>query len=250
MSNAQIHEQAKEQTKNYDKLVRVLQYAAIAFMVVMVAAAIVFMKKYHISVSNAAALKEYLTGGTLTIAVMLIAITVVKSFALIFPPAVIFVVSGMVFDNLWTAWLVNLIATAASLILPYYLGRFTGKSMVDTLKKRFKKVQKIDDFAGANDFALVFVLKAGGFLPSDVSSLIFGAMNIPFGRYFIAANIGMLPLNLLWTLLGAKGDVTNPLSFLYVLPILIFAIAAAIGMSKFSKKKAANAAAENEKGSE
>ena len=244
------NEQTKEQAKNYDKLVKVLQYVAIAFMVVMVVVAIVFMKKYHISVSNAAALKEYLTGGTLTIAAMLITITVVKSFALVFPPAVIFVVSGMVFDNLWTAWLVNLIATAASLILPYYLGRFTGKSMVDTLKKRFKKVQKIDDFAGANDFALVFVLKAGGFLPSDVSSLIFGAMNIPFGRYFLAANIGMLPLNLLWTLLGAKGDVTNPLSFLYVLPILIFAIAAAFGMSRFSKKREAKElsnSAKNEK---
>ena len=240
-----------EQNKSYDKLVKILQIAAIVFMLAMVVVVVFFMKKYHISVSNAASLTEYLTGGTLTVALIIIAFTVVKSFALVFPPAVIFVVSGMFFDHLWTAWLVNLIATAASLILPYYLGKFTGKGMVDTLKKRFKKVQKLDEFAGANDFALVFVIKAGGFLPSDVTSLIFGAMNIPFGRYFLAANIGMLPLNLLWTLLGAKGDVTNPLSFLYVLPILIFAIAAAFGMSRFSKKKAAKQDAQaNEKGSE
>ena len=241
---------ANEQPKNYDKLVKILQYAAIALMVAMVVVAIVFMKKYNISVRNAASLKQYLTGGTWVIAAILVAVTVVKSFALVFPPAVIFVLSGMVFGSLWQAWLVNLVATAASLILPYYLGRFTGKGMVDTLKKRFKKVQQMEDFVDTNNFALVFVIKAGGFLPSDVTSLIFGAMNIPFGRYFLAANLGMLPLNLLWTLVGAKGDVTNPLSFLYVLPVLIFAIAAAFGMSRFSKKKASKAAADAQSAAE
>ena len=95
-----------EQNKSYDKLVKILQIAAIVFMLAMVVVVVFFMKKYHISVSNAASLTEYLTGGTLTVALIIIAFTVVKSFALVFPPAVIFVVSGMFFDHLWTAWLV------------------------------------------------------------------------------------------------------------------------------------------------
>ena len=174
----------------------------------------------------------------LTVALILIGFSVVKSFALVFPPAVLFVLSGLVFDAFWKAVLVNAVATALSLILPYYLGRFTGKDMVDSLKERFKAIKKLDDFAGENDFAVVLVFKAGGFLPSDLSSLLFGAMNIPFCSYFLASNLGLLVLNVLWTLVGFKGDLSNPLSFLYALPALVFAILAAVGMSVYKKKKA------------
>ena len=225
-----------EEKKNYDKLIKALQIAAVAFMLVMVATIVFLMAKYHISVKNADQIAGMLTGGTFTVALILIAFSVVKSFALVFPPAVIYAVSGIFFENYFTAVLVNLIATVLSLVLPYFLGKFTGKSMVDSLKKRFPKIAKLDGFAGENEFAVVFVIKASGMLPCDLSSLIFGAMDMTFPKYFLAANLGMLPLNLLWTLLGNKGDLSNPLSFLYVLPILLFAVAAAFIMKRFPKK--------------
>ena len=221
----------------YSALIKALQLASFAFMLVMLVLCVVLMKKNNISVKNVDALTQYLTGSTLTVALIITAFSVVKSFALIFPPAVLFVISGIVFDNMLTAVLVNLIATAASLILPYFLGRFTGLEMVNSLKKRFKAIQKLDDFADENSFAVVFVFKAGGFMPSDLSSLIFGALNIPFGKYFIASNLGMLVLNVLWSLVGAKGDLSNPLSFLYALPALLFAIGASVFMSIRKKKK-------------
>jgi uncharacterized membrane protein YdjX (TVP38/TMEM64 family) len=76
-------------------------------------------------------------------------------------------------------------------------------------------------------------------MPSDLSSLIFGAMKIPFGKSIIASNLGMLVLNVLWSLLGAKGDLSNPFTFLYALPALLFAILASVLMSKRQKKKEA-----------
>ncbi len=230
--------------KKYGKLVRILQILSFLFMAAMLTVCIVFMSKNHISVKTADTLAEYLTGGAFTIALILTGFSIVKSFALIFPPAVLFVLSGIVFDNFFVAVAVNAVATALSLILPYYLGRFTGKSMIETLSSRFKAVKKIDDFADANSFSLVFVFKAGGFMPSDLSSLIFGAMDIPFGKYFAAANLGMLILNILWTVVGSKGDLSNPLSYLYALPALLFAIAASVVMNKVKKRKQINA--ENE----
>ena len=221
----------------YAKMIKLLQILSFAFMFAMVVVCIVFMKKNNISVKNVDALTQYLTGSTITVALMITAFSVVKSFALIFPPAVLFVISGIVFDNMLTAVLVNFIATAASLILPYFLGRFTGLEMVNTLKKRFKAIQKLDDFTDENSFAVVFVFKAGGLMPSDLSSLIFGALNIPFAKYIIASNIGMLVLNVLWTLVGAKGDLSNPLSFLYALPALLFAIGASVFMTIRKNKK-------------
>ncbi len=224
-------------TDKYGKIVKILQLASFIFMIAMVVVCVVFLKKNNISVSNVDALTQYLTGGTLTVALILIGFSIVKSFALIFPPAVLFVLSGIVFDNMLTAVLINAAATALSLILPYFLGKFMGMDMVNSLKGRFKAIKKLDDFAGENSFAVVFVFKAGGLMPSDLSSLIFGAMNIPFGKYFIASNLGLLILNILWTLLGTYGDLSNPFTFLYALPALLFAIGASVFMSKRQKKK-------------
>lgn len=220
-----------------EKLVKSLQIASSVFMVIMLVAVVILMVKYNITPGNAAEIATYLQGGAMTIALVMIVFSIVKSFALVFPPALLFAISGIIFENLWLAVAVNFIATALSLFLPYFLGKFTGKDMVDTLKKKFPKVKKIDDFADANEFAVVFVIKASGLLPSDLSSLLFGAMNISFAKYIVAANLGMLPINVLWTLLGNKGDVSNPLSFLYVLPIPVFAVAATTLMKKMSKKK-------------
>ena len=226
-----------ENETRYGKLVKALQIASFVFMALMLALCIWFLAKNHISVKTADQLTQYLTGGEVTIALIMIGFSVVKSFALVFPPAVLFVLSGLVFDAYWKAVLVNVVATALSLVLPYFLGKFTGKDMVQSLSKRFKAIRKLDDFTGENDFAVVLIFKAGGFLPSDLSSLLFGAMDIPFGPYFLASNLGMLLLNCLWTLVGYKGDLSNPLSFLYALPALVFAILAAVGMSVYKKRK-------------
>jgi len=223
--------------KKYDKLIKVLQIISFLFMLAMVVVCIIFLNKNNISVKNVDALTQYLVGGTFTVAMIMVGFSIVKSFALVFPPAVLFVLSGIVFDNFPLAVFVNFVATACSLVLPYFLGRFTGADMVDSLKGRFKAVKKLDDFADENSFAVVLIFKAGGLMPSDLSSLIFGAMKIPFGKYFAAANLGMLVLNVLWSIVGVYGDITNPLSFLYALPALLFAIGASIFLAKRNKNK-------------
>ena len=231
-------------TKN-EKLVKGLQFASGIFMAVMLVVMVILMIKYNITPANADELSTYFQGGAVTIAVLMIVISVAKSFALVFPPALLFAISGIVFENFWVAVAVNFAGNALSMLLTYFLGRFTGKSMVDTLKQKFPKVKKIDDFTEANQSAVVFCIKASGLLPSDLSSVLFGAMNISFPKYLIAANLGMLPIDILWTLLGYKGDVSNPFSLLYILPIPVFAVFATVLMKKMSNKKNKPEQAEN-----
>ncbi len=231
-------------TKN-EKLVKGLQLASGIFMAVMLVVMVILMIKYNITPANADELSTYFQGGAVTIAVLMIVISVAKSFALVFPPALLFAISGIVFENFWVAVAVNFVGNALSMLLTYFLGRFTGKSMVDTLKQKFPKVKKIDDFTEANQSAVVFCIKASGLLPSDLSSVLFGAMNISFPKYLIAANLGMLPIDILWTLLGYKGDVSNPFSLLYILPIPVFAVFATVLMKKMSNKKNKPEQAEN-----
>ena len=231
-------------TKN-EKLVKGLQFASGIFMAVMLVVMVILMIKYNITPANADELSTYFQGGAVTIAVLMIVISVAKSFALVFPPALLFAISGIVFENFWVAVAVNFVGNALSMLLTYFLGRFTGKSMVDTLKQKFPKVKKIDDFTEANQSAVVFCIKASGLLPSDLSSVLFGALNISFPKYLIAANLGMLPIDILWTLLGYKGDVSNPFSLLYILPIPVFAVFATVLMKKMSNKKNKPEQAEN-----
>lgn len=227
-----------EKKKNYDKLIKVLQMAAVLFMLLMVAVMLVIMNKFDINIENAAELSSYITGGTLTVALIIIAFTVIKSFALVFPPAVIFAVSGILFENVWVAILVNFIGVALSMILPYYLGRFTGKELLYTLKGRFPKVKKLDDFAGKNEFMVVYVVKAAGVVPSDLMNIIYGAMNINFRKFFIASNLGMLPFNVLFSLLANKGDLSNPYTLLYIIPIPVFVVVMSVIVKKMTAKKA------------
>ena len=228
-----------KENKNYEKLVKTLQIAAIVFMLGMLIAMLIVMNKFDISIENAAELSKYITGGTLTVALIIIAFTVVKSFALVFPPAVIFAVSGLIIDNVWLAIGINIIGVALSVILPYYFGRFAGKDLLDSLKNKFPKIKKLDDFAGQNEFMVVYVVKASGVVPSDLMSVIYGAMGVNFFKFFIASNLGMLPFNILFTLLANKGDLSNPYTLLYIIPIPIFVVIMSIVVKRMTKKSEA-----------
>jgi len=221
--------------KDYHRLIKSLQITSAVFMLLTLAACVILLRKYDISVRNLGALQGLLRGGALAVAVYMILFSAVKSFALVFPVAILYALSGIFFESLWQALLVNAIATALSLSLPYFMGRFTGRAMMEALRRRFPKVKRLDDFAGANDFALVLLMKISGILASDLSSLIFGALDIPYRTYILAANLGMLPLNIMWTLLGSRGDLSNPRTFLYILPIVIFTVLCAVAVKKFEK---------------
>ncbi len=217
--------------KNYGKLVKALQIAAGVLMLAMVVLCIVLIQKYDIKVSNIPELSKMITGGTAAIAVGIILFSVIKSFALVFPPAVVFSVCAYIMPNYFIALLINLISVFLSLIIPYFLGRFTGAGMVDTLKSKFKAVKKIDDFAGANEMQTAFVVKLSGLLPGDLSSLLFGAMNVSFKNFMVGANLGMLPLAIVYTGFGTalKSIGEKPwLAAVPVVAIIVFVIISGI----------------------
>ena len=145
--------------KDYGKLVKALQIAAGVLMLGMVVLCIILIQKYNIKVSNIPELSKMITGGTATIAFIIIGFSIVKSFALVFPPAVVFSICAYLMPNYWLALIVNLVSVFLSSSIPYFLGKFTGAGMVDTLKGRFKAIKKLDDFAGANEAQTTFVVK-------------------------------------------------------------------------------------------
>lgn len=210
--------------KDYGKLVKALQIAAGILMLVMVVLCIYLTKKYNIKVSNIPEISKMLTGGTVTLAFGIILFSVVKSFALVFPPAVVFSVCAYIMPNFWVALLVNIISVFLSLSIPYFLGRFTGAGMVDTLKGKFKAIKKIDDFAGANEVEMTFAIKLSGIMPGDLSSLLFGAMGISFKNYTIGANLGNLPLVIVYTFFGITLKNVGEQPWVAAIPVIVIIV--------------------------
>ena len=165
-----------------------------------------------------------ITGGTLMVSLIIIGVSVVKSFALVFPPAVIFSICGYMLPSLPLAIAVNLISVFLSLSIPYFLGKFTGAGMVDTLSKKFKAIKKIDDFAGTNEVKLTAVFKFAGILPGDLSSLLFGAMNISYKNYMIGSNLGNLPLVVAYSLFGYVLKNVGEKPWVVAIPIVIIVV--------------------------
>lgn len=205
--------------KNFSKFIKVLQIASGILMLGMVVLCFVLMNKYNIKVTNIPELASMIEGGTMVIALGIIAFSVVKSFALVFPPAVVFSICGYLMPNFFVGVIVNVISVFLSLSIPWFLGKFTGAGMVDTLKTKFKAVKKIDDFAGANEAQMTFVVKLSGLLPGDLSSLLFGAMNVSYKNYMIGANLGNLPLVLVYTGFGVALKSVGEKPWLAAIPV-------------------------------
>lgn len=207
--------------KDYSKLVKVLQIGTGILMAFFVIIGIYLIQKYNIKVSNIKNLSQMIQGGTMTVSLIIIGVSVVKSFALVFPPAVIFSICGYMLPNFPVAFLVNFVSLILSLSIPYFLGKFTGASMVDTLKKRFKGIKKIDDFAGTNETKLTGVFKFSGILPGDLSSLLFGAMNISYKNFLVGSTVGSIPIVFAYTLFGTLLKNVGEKPWVVAIPIVI-----------------------------
>lgn len=226
-----------EKKKDYDLLIKVLQTCSVILMSAMLITALVMMKKYNISIKNISVLEQWLSGSVLTVAAMIIAFSVVKSFALVISPSLVYAVSGIVFDKIWVAVFVNFIATVLSVLIPYFLGKFTGAGMYDSLRRKYPKVKKIDDFIDENEFLVTFLFKSTNMIPGDITNLVFGAIGISFGKFIIAAAVGSLPLNIMWSIAGNKGDLSDPKTALYVLPVTVFSIILSVFVKIYTDRK-------------
>ncbi len=235
--------------KNYSKLVKTLQIAAGVFMLAMVVACVILIRKYDIKVTNIPRLAEMIQGGTLVLAAGIILFSVVKSFALVFPPAVVFAICGYLMPDYWIALAINIISVWLSLFAPYFLGRFTGAGIVDSMKTRFKAVKKLDDFKGANETTMTFAIKLSGIIPSDLSSLLFGAINVSFKNYIIGAGLGMVPLAIVYTAFGVALKNVGEKPWVAVIPvaiIVVFVLIASLITKRVVAKTKAQQTKENE----
>ena len=112
-------------------------------------------------------------------ALLMLGLYAVKSVSFIFPIAILQLAVGHLFST-GTALLVNFLGRAVTLALPYWMGRFSGASMVESLTSKYPKLRTVVDYQNGNSLYISFFMRTLNFLPGDAVSLFLGAEKIPF----------------------------------------------------------------------
>lgn len=140
-------------------------------------------------------------------ALILLLFYAIKSISFVFPIAVLQLAVGHLFPT-GTALLVNFLGRAVTLALPYWMGRFSGKTMIESLTEKYPRIKTVVDYQNDNPLYISFFMRTLNFLPGDAVSMFLGAVKIPFLIYMAGGMLGTLPGVILATVFGS--NIKNP----------------------------------------
>ena len=122
------------------------------------------------------------------------------------------------FVSPFMALFVSTCGLAITLTIPYLIGYFSGKKVVQSIQERYPKTQKIMEYQRENTFFACFITRIVGVLPGDIVSLYFGACNTRYDIYLIAGIAGSLLSIVTTTILGEK--ISHPFSIGFFVVLL------------------------------
>ena len=137
---------------------------------------------------------------------VLMALFALKSLAIAFPIAALWIVSGLMFP-LPLAMGVSLAGTVLGLSLPFFIGRFSGGGAAETLTARYPKVRSLMKLYRGREFFFSYIVRYLP-LPMDIASMLAGALEIPYWKFLAGGLLGLLPQVVAHTVLGTS--ITEP----------------------------------------
>lgn len=161
---------------------------------------------------------NYVPDNYILAALTIVGMYLVKSLSVVLPLMALYISSGMIFSPLWGI-VVNLAGMFVSLSIPYLLGRFCGKDLLDRLSVRYKNIEKLKTMKTKNQWFLPYILRMVGILPGDIVSMSLGAMSINYKKYILGSIVGLLPRMVAATCFGST--LTEPTSPVFILSCVI-----------------------------
>lgn len=158
----------------------------------------------------------------------------IKSISFVFPVVVLQVATGHLFKTP-AALFINFTGRMITLAIPYWMGRFSGSDMADSLLGKYPKLKKICLRHGRHPLYISFLLRTFCFLPGDVVSLYLGAIKIPFCYYLAGGFIGTFLGVVLSTIFGAS--ITEPGSPAFILSASLITLVAVVSFAFWYKNK-------------
>ena len=148
-----------------------------------------------------------------------------KSLTIVFPLSILYLASGILFKPS-IAILISTIGLAITITIPYWIGRISGKQIVQELCKKYPKLEQVRKYQETNAYFASFITRIVGILPGDVVSIYLGACSVSYPVYLVAGVTGSLLSIITNTLLGEK--ISDPFSIEFIV-VLICRIMVSVG---------------------
>lgn len=171
---------------------------------------------------------NYTPQSPFTAAMVILLLYALKSVSFVFPIAVLQIAAGHLFQTP-AALLINFLGRAITLSIPYWVGRFSGSDMMDSLQKKYPKIEQICREQEQKPIFISFLLRTFCFLPGDAVSMYLGAARIPFPYYLTGGVLGTTLGVVLSTIFGSS--ITEPGSPAFRLSAFLMALTAAASFS-------------------
>ena len=161
-----------------------------------------------------------------------------KSLTVVFPLSILYLASGIIFQPV-IAVLISTVGLAITITIPYWIGKYSGKQIVQEICQKYPKAGMIAQYQRTNTFFACFITRIVGFLPGDIVSIYFGACDAAYLIYLAAGVSGSLLSIITTTLLGEKISTPFSVEFMIVLlcRILVSVGAVVINYQLNQKKK-------------
>lgn len=147
-----------------------------------------------------------------------------KSLSFVFPSALLMIVSGSIF-NIPTALIVNVVGTAISTSIPFFIGKFSGSDFTESLMKKHQKLEALDALQKNNDFFFAYIARLIGGLPCDAVSMYMGSSDLKYTHYIAGSLLGFIPRIIAYTLIGITLiDTSSPAFIITIVLNIVIAV--------------------------
>lgn len=164
--------------------------------------------------------------------ILVIALYILKSVSIVFPVAVLYISSGMIFSPI-IAIVINIIGLFAGISTMYWIGRFAGKQSIDKLVFKYKKVESLKRIGNENELFISYILRVINLLPTDIVSMILGSSSIDYKKFVVGSLAGLFPSMIAITFLGSS--VLNPDSPQFIISCISVILISAISFFLYHK---------------
>lgn len=148
------------------------------------------------------------------------------------------------------AMLVNIIGLSGLMAIKYYFGTKLGGGNIEKILKRYPEILALLERDGSGNPWLLFIFRLVPSFPLNPISQLYGSMGFKFWNYMMISIVGFMLKIVSFTMIGS--NVYEPLSFAFILPIIIILFISGISMllvntiiSVTSKKKDGDKVIEN-----
>ncbi len=160
-----------------------------------------------------------------------------KSMSFIFPMMILQIASGAIFPNVFVAIIVNIIGILIQITLPYLIGRYAERELVEGLINKNKNSKKLNEIKSKNEWFIAYFLRVINMLPCDLVSMFLGSVGFSPLKYYVGSMLGILPGMIATTVVGAKiSDPTSPMFFIALAVDMFFAVSSAVSYKIYKQK--------------